>query len=227
MLSCQAPVLSCPYLSFVVAIQAPACVQLFVTPWTAACQASPSLTVSQSMPMFMSIASATPSSHLISSHLNLSFNHHLSVYLVPVSPDNKLHRVCSPPSHPKANTSICDTTNAQQTLQSAWLQSQTLCSQRGLCFSVPVAGTPRPSCTPAPWGFPGKSTGVGCHFLLQEIFLTQRSNSCLLHCRQVLHHSDTRESLPVGWPILFASVYSVRPLLGSQPCHGEGACVTQ
>ena len=24
-----------------------------------------------------------------------------------------------------------------------------------------------------PWDFPGKNTGVGCHFLLQEIFLTQ------------------------------------------------------
>ena len=23
------------------------------------------------------------------------------------------------------------------------------------------------------WDFPGKSTGVGCHFFLQEIFLTQ------------------------------------------------------
>ena len=23
-----------------------------------------------------------------------------------------------------------------------------------------------------PWDFPGKSTGVGCHFLLQRIFLT-------------------------------------------------------
>ena len=23
------------------------------------------------------------------------------------------------------------------------------------------------------WGFPGKNTGVGCHFLLQGIFLTQ------------------------------------------------------
>ena len=32
-----------------------------------------------------------------------------------------------------------------------------------------------------PWDFPGKNTGVGCHFLLQGIFLTQRSNSCLLH----------------------------------------------
>ena len=27
-----------------------------------------------------------------------------------------------------------------------------------------------------PWAFPGKNTGVGCHFLLQGIFLTQGSN---------------------------------------------------
>ena len=32
-----------------------------------------------------------------------------------------------------------------------------------------------------PWDFPGKNTGVGSHFLLQSIFLTQRSNVCLLH----------------------------------------------
>ena len=31
-----------------------------------------------------------------------------------------------------------------------------------------------------PWDFPGKNTGVGCHFLLQEFFLTQGLNSCLL-----------------------------------------------
>ena len=37
-----------------------------------------------------------------------------------------------------------------------------------------------------PWNSPGKNTGVGCHFLLQGIFLikTQRSNWCLLHCKQ-------------------------------------------
>ena len=31
------------------------------------------------------------------------------------------------------------------------------------------------------WDFPGKNTGVGCHFLLQGIFLTQGSNhvSCI------------------------------------------------
>ena len=39
----------------------------------------------------------------------------------------------------------------------------------------------------SPWDFPGKSTGVSCHFLLQGIFLTQGSNPGLLHCRQTLY----------------------------------------
>ena len=39
-----------------------------------------------------------------------------------------------------------------------------------------------------PWNFPGKSTGVGCHFLLQRIFPTQGLNPSLLHCRQTLCH---------------------------------------
>ena len=40
-------------------------VRLFVTPWTAACQASLSITNSRSSPKFMSIESVMPSSHLI------------------------------------------------------------------------------------------------------------------------------------------------------------------
>ena len=32
-----------------------------------------------------------------------------------------------------------------------------------------------------PWDCPGKNTGVGCHFLLQRIFLTQGLNPGLLH----------------------------------------------
>ena len=32
-----------------------------------------------------------------------------------------------------------------------------------------------------PWDSLGKNTGVVCHFLLQEIFLTQGSNLGLLH----------------------------------------------
>ena len=41
----------------------------------------------------------------------------------------------------------------------------------------------------SPWDSPGKNTGVGCHALLQGIFLTQNSNLCLLcllHCRWIL-----------------------------------------
>ena len=38
-------------------------------------------------------------------------------------------------------------------------------------------------CDPMDFRLPGKNTGVGCHSLLQGIFLTQGSNLGLLHCR--------------------------------------------
>ena len=40
-------------------------VQLFATPWTAACQASLSFTISQSLLKLMSIESVMPSNHLV------------------------------------------------------------------------------------------------------------------------------------------------------------------
>ena len=43
-------------------------VRLFVTPWTVKCQASLSITSSQSLPKFMSIESVMPSNHLIFCH---------------------------------------------------------------------------------------------------------------------------------------------------------------
>ena len=55
--------------------------------------------------------------------------------------------------------------NVSYTVMSNSLQPYGLSSARLLC----------------PWDFPGKNTGVGCHFLLQGIFLTQGSNLCLLH----------------------------------------------
>ena len=33
----------------------------------------------------------------------------------------------------------------------------------------------------SPWDSPGNNTGVGCYFLLQGIFLTQKLNLSLLH----------------------------------------------
>ena len=43
---------------------------------------------------------------------------------------------------------------------------------------------------PLPWDSPGKNTGMGYHFLLQGIFLSQGWNlhlPCLLLCRPTLH----------------------------------------
>ena len=46
-------------------VQSLSCVQLSVTPWTAAHQASPSITNSRSLPKLVSIESVMPSNHLI------------------------------------------------------------------------------------------------------------------------------------------------------------------
>ena len=56
-----------------------------------------------------------------------------------------------------------------------------------------------------PWNFPGKDTGVGCHFLLQGIFTTQGSNPRLLGLlnRHVgflpQHHKGPIEQLLDTW----------------------------
>ena len=49
----------------VVFVQSLSCIWLFVTPWTAACQASRSFALSQSLSKLMSIESVIPSNHLI------------------------------------------------------------------------------------------------------------------------------------------------------------------
>ena len=55
----------CPGLSPLVAVQLLGCIQLFVTPWTAAHQASLSFTTSQSLLKLMSIESMLLSNHLM------------------------------------------------------------------------------------------------------------------------------------------------------------------
>ena len=51
-----------------------------------------------------------------------------------------------------------------------------------------------------PWDFPGKNTGVGCHFLLQGIFPTQGLNPDLPHCRQILDYLSHQGS-PISIPL--------------------------
>ena len=68
-------------------------------------------------------------------------------------------------------------------------------------FVTPWTVTARPLC---PWNFPGKNTGVGCHFLFQEIFPTQGSNPYLWH---LLHWQA--DSLPL--PHLGSPWSSIKP----------------
>ena len=52
-----------------------------------------------------------------------------------------------------------------------------------------------------PWNSTGKNTGVGCHSLLQGIFLTQRSNPGLQHCRQMPYHLSHQGSPGTHRPV--------------------------
>ena len=58
------------------------------------------------------------------------------------------------------------------------------------------------------WDFPAKNTGVGCHALLQGIFLTQEQHPCLLcllHCREILYQLGPHWSPLI--PSLFIKIY--------------------
>ena len=67
----------------------------------------------------------------------------------------------------------------------------------------------RKSCSPvwffvipwkySPWHYPGQTTGVSSCSLLQQIFLTQESNWCLLHCRQFLYQLSYKGSCPLSY----------------------------
>ena len=69
-----------------------------------------------------------------------------------------------------------------------------------------------------PWDFPGKNTGVGCHFLLQEIFPTQGLNPGLPHCRQMLYclsHQVSPKVCKERWICIHAVYSVVFPLFGT------------
>ena len=61
----QARIMEWVAILFFSSVQSLSCIQLFKTPWTAACQASLSITDSQSLLKLMSIKLVMPSYHLI------------------------------------------------------------------------------------------------------------------------------------------------------------------
>ena len=50
---------------------------------------------------------------------------------------------------------------------------------------------------------PGQNTGVGCHSLLQGIFLTQGLKMGLPHCGQILYHLSHQRKLSFFKPLEF------------------------
>ena len=57
-----------------------------------------------------------------------------------------------------------------------------------------ISNSSKPHELYSPWHSPGQNTGVGSLSLLQGIFPTQRSNSGLLHCRQILYQLSHKGS---------------------------------
>ena len=151
-------------------------VQLFVTPWIAAHQASLSITNSRSSLRLTSIESVMPSSHLILrcpllllppiplSIRVFSDESTLCMRLARTHALTKRHPCwCLTAKHqheyPPMNVCVC----AKSLHLSKSLQPHGLQPTKLLC----------------PWDTPGKNTGGDCHALPQGTLLTQGSNLCL------------------------------------------------
>ena len=85
-----------------------------------------------------------------------------------------------------------------------------------------------------PWYFSGKNTGVGCHFLLQGIFLIQVLNLhllCPLHCRGILYHFADRKPLSLFIMRIRRNIWAdtcikhliIRPARVNKGKHPKGA----
>ena len=118
----------------------------------------------------------------------------------------KLHKHPHPPTHTHTHTHTHTNTHAY------------MCEKDLFCIIYIVHSLVTQSC-PTLWDpmdcslpsssvhgiFPGKSTGMGCHFLLQGIVLTQGMNQGLPHCRQAQLILKQRDY--PGGPNLMAEVF--------------------
>ena len=155
-----------------------------MTPWTAACQASLSITTSQSLLKLMSIESVMPSNYLILCHPLLLlpsvfpsirvFSNESALcirwpkdwgFSFNISPANKYSRLTS-----FRDSKVFLHLTAQ--LYGSCLFLRSVCVFAQLCLTF---GNPMDSSLPGSsvlGVFLSKNTGVGCHFLLWGILLT-------------------------------------------------------
>ena len=110
---------------------------------------------------------------------------------------------------------VVDTIQAQRCPQNLCSMCVWVCAQSCLTLQSHGLKLARLVC---PWNFPGKNTGMGCHFLLQGIFLTQRLNLCLFH---LLHWQA--DSLPLEPPGMWHAKRTLQMWLSLKFCDGETA----
>ena len=110
-----------------------------------------------------------------------------------LKPSCQLLSICYRPPH-----SVLITTVRVLLIKYVLVSSRSSC----LTFCDPMDCSPPGSSVHG--NSPGKKTAVGCHALLQGIFLTQGLNPGLPHCRQILyglsHHKSPRILEWVAYP---------------------------
>ena len=147
-------------------------VRLSVTPWTAACQGSLSITNSQSLLKLMFIESMMPSNHLM--------------LCCPLS-----HLQSFPASGSFQMSHFFISGDQNTGVGSCFLLQRIFPTQR----SEPRSPALQVDSLPAePPGKP-MNIGVSSRSLLQRIFLTQESNRGLLHCRRILYQLNWADLL--------------------------------
>ena len=169
-----------------------------MTPWTAACQASLSITNSWSLLKLMPIESVMPSSHLIHCHPLLILP---SIFpSIRVFPMSRFFTSGGQSIGVSASTSVLPM-NIQDRFPLGW----TGCPQK--LKSCPTLCDPMDY----PWNSSGQNKGVGSLSLLQGIFPTQGSNSGLPHCRFFTRRA-TREAQKVHIKAKFHTALDCSPL---------------
>ena len=92
-----------------------------------------------------------------------------------------------------------------------------------LCACLVVQSCPtlcypmEPTSPLCPWGFPCKNTWVGCHFLLQWVFLTRDQTHISCMPRKILYH----------WANQGSPYTSYYPVNGSEYLSNYGICCLQ
>ena len=154
-------------------------VRLFVTPWTAAHQASLSITNSWSLLKLIFVESVISFNHLILCHPPLLLP---SIFpSIRVFSNESVLRIRWP-KYWSFSFSLSPS-NEYSGLISFRIDWFDLLAVQGTLKSLLQHHSS------------SKNTGVGCQALLQEIFPTQGSNPGLLHCRWILYHLSHQGNL--------------------------------